>query len=177
MSQEGSDVFDSLWRWKSFNYVDLGFIYLEPSLRDYVSQHDSLLHHKVALLPVKGQILLLAACEDQLQVLKTLVERIFVNREIVHEDFEESFGHIGEDAEHAALKTSRGVAQPKRHATIRKYAEQTRGCSFLLIFRSDWNLVVPRVSIQKAIVLMTCKSLEHLINKRKGEVILPCGSV
>jgi hypothetical protein len=56
---------------------------------------------------------------------------------------------VREYADHAPLKSSRYIAQPKRHATVGKCPEGTYKCSLLLVFE-----VISRITIQKAIIFV-----------------------
>ena len=47
------------------------FVHLSPFLGDYMTQNNTLLNHKVALLPIQYQILFSASSENQTEMVKT----------------------------------------------------------------------------------------------------------
>ena len=75
------------------------------------------------------------------------------------------FHHIREKTEHASLECHESVAQSKGHASVCEGSEKAGERSLLLIFCSNRDLIVSRVSIQEAIVLMSSQAFEHLIDE------------
>lgn len=71
----------------------------------------------------------------------------------------------------APLKCPWQLTQLKRHATKNKRVVRTSKCGFVLIFQCNSYLVIPIIVIQKTIILV-CKSVQHLINKRQEKVVL-----
>ena len=69
------------------------------------------------------------------------------------------FDHIRKYCHHASLKGSQGVTKSKWHSPKSKCAIRAREGGFLLIFQSNGDLIVSRVSIQKAKVIISCKSI------------------
>jgi hypothetical protein len=59
-----------------------------------------------------------------------------------------------EYADHASLKSSRCIAQPKRHVRVGKCPKRTGKCCLLLIFRVYKDLVISRITIQEAIIFV-----------------------
>jgi hypothetical protein len=53
---------------------------------------------------------------------------------------------------------------------------KSEGC-LLLIFGVYMDLVISRITIQKAIVLVPCQALHHLINEWEWKMILPSGGI
>jgi hypothetical protein len=80
---------------------------------------------------------------------------------------------VREYADHALLKSSRYIAQPKRHATVGKCPKGKYKCSLLLVFEVHWDLVISRITIQKAIIFVPSQMLHHLINQWKWKIIFP----
>ena len=81
------------------------------------------------------------------------------HREIIHEDFNGFFDHVRKYCHHASLKGSWGVTQPKWHSLERECAIRACEGGFLLIFRSNGDMIVFRISIQKAKVLIPRESI------------------
>ena len=68
MTKELSNCFHICGRLQLGNNVDFGFINFNSSARYYMPQYNSLVYHKMALLPIKHQILLYAPLQDGLQI-------------------------------------------------------------------------------------------------------------
>jgi len=60
MAQKRANLFHRSWGRKVGYQIYLRLVYLYPLMRDDVSEHNSLLYHKMALLPIEHQVLLFA---------------------------------------------------------------------------------------------------------------------
>lgn len=74
-------------------------------------------------------------------------------------------------------KSSWSITQSERHFSVYKGAIRTSNCGLLMIFWCYRNLIIPWIPIQKAVMWMSNKSFLHLINERKGKVIISKGVV
>ena len=75
------------------------------------------------------------------------------------------------------LKCCRGIAQAERHSTISKCPKWTCEHSLFLVLRSNRNLIIPRVTVQKTVILVARQSFKHLINEEKQKMILTSCSI
>ena len=96
---------------------------------------------------------------------KTTVEVISIDKEVIHENFQDITKKVGEDCHHASLKYCTGVAQSKWHACEGEYAKRTCERRLLLIFGMDYNLVVAQISVQEAKVTCSCQSVHDLVDE------------
>src|SRR4051812_46546515 len=75
MTEKTSNTFDVPWIGNPFNCFDLGSVHLNSPLGNLVAENNSLVEHKVALLPVKHQISLLTSLQNFIKVVETMVKR------------------------------------------------------------------------------------------------------
>ena len=73
---------------------------------------------------------------------------------------------------HASLEGHGGITKSEWNAFEGESAKQTSERSLLLIIGVDSNLIVARVSVQKAEVIWSCQSVQDLVDERKREVVL-----
>ena len=81
---------------------------------------------------------------------KKTLKVISKDEKVAHENFQAIAKKVGEDCRHASLKCPVGVAQSKWHASEGECVKETCERRLLLIVRMNHNLVVTRISIQKA---------------------------
>jgi len=105
-------------------------------------------------------------------VVKTFRKGISIHGEVIHKYFKETFPHVGENTEHTTLERRRCIAQPKGHALV--CSERTRKGGLLLIFGSNQNLIIPRITIKKAVVLLASRSSIWSMKRRGNMVCNQC---
>ena len=128
-----------------------------------MAKNNSLCHHKVTLLPIQHQILLLASLEHFLQIIKAVIKIVPKSREVIHEDVHKILDHIAKDAQHAPLKGSRHVTKFEWHPAIGESAKWTGKSGLFLIFWINFYLVVTTIPVKKAIELMSHCSFKELV--------------
>lgn len=91
-------------------------------------------------------------CEINYQLIKFL------------ERYKITFNHIRENVDRALLKSSMGIAQPKRHMAVVKCTKMISKCGIFLVFGVQWNLIIAGVAIKQVVISMASQSFHHLIN-------------
>src|SRR3954466_10098828 len=109
MTGNTTNTFDIPWIWHPLNCFDLGPVHLNSPLGNLVAKNNSLVDHKVELLPVKHQIRLLTSLQNFIKVVETMVKRGSIDGEIVHEYLHNFFAKTMKDCRHTPLKSSRGI--------------------------------------------------------------------
>ena len=107
-----------------------------------MSQHNSLVDHKMAFLLVQHQVLLDTPMLDSLQVDQAFFKAPSINCDIIHVDLHNALHQVTEDAEHASLECGRGITQAERHPPIGICAKWAGEGGLLLIFYSNLNLEI-----------------------------------
>ena len=134
MTQELPNYFYICWRWQLGDEFNFCFVDFYSPTGNNVSQYDSLVNHKMALLPVEHQVLLYAPPQDGLQISQTFFIISSIDSDIIHVYFHYAFHHIAEHAKHTSLESSRGVAKAKMHPLVRIGAKWTsKGSLFLIL--------------------------------------------
>ena len=123
----------------SLAMASIFFIHLNFILRNLMIQDNFMPYHEVTFLPVQCQIFLDTTLEDEFEMVKTLMEWVSINGEIIHEYFQKLFHHIREKTQHATLKYCWGIAQAERHSPISKCPKWTCESSLFLVLRSNEN--------------------------------------
>ena len=129
-------------------------------------KYNALLYHKMELLPIEYKIGLLASDQHRPQILQEIFKAASQDRKIINKDLDCLFNHIGEYGHRTVLECARRVAQLEGHPSECECTIGTCECLLLLIFKGYNNLIVAGISIQKAIVFVSGKSIQHLIQKR-----------
>ena len=75
------------------------------------------------------------------------------------------------------LKHCWGIAQAERYSTISKCPKWTCKRSFFLVLRCNRDLVIPRVTVQETVILVTRQTFKHLINEGKWKMVLTSCSI
>src|ERR1041385_2527629 len=109
MTEKTTNTFDVPWVGHPFNFIDLGSVHFNSPLGNLVAKNNSLVDHKVALLPVKHQIFLLTSLQNFIKVVDTMVKRGSIDGEIVHEYLHNFFTKTMKDSRHTPLKSSKGI--------------------------------------------------------------------
>src|ERR1041385_1704249 len=109
MTEKTTNTFYVPWIGHPFNCFSLGPVHLNSPLRNLVAKNNSLVDHKVTLLPVKHQICLLTSLQNFIKVVDTMVKRGSIDGEIVHEYLHNFFTKTIKDSRHTPLKSSRGI--------------------------------------------------------------------
>ena len=73
------------------------------------------------------------------------------------------FYQIFKNCHHAPLKSSRCIAQPKKHSSISKCSIQTHQTCLLLIFWGYQNMKITKQTIQEIIAHLSRKLLHYLV--------------
>ena len=81
---------------------------------------------------------------------KRTLKVVSKDKKVVHEKFKAIAKKVGEDCRHALLKCCGGGAQSKWHASEGECAKRVCERCLLLIVGMNCNLVVARISVQKA---------------------------
>ena len=128
-------------------------------------EHYSLLHHKVGFLPTQYQSFPNVDLENLSQVSQAAVVVISKDEEIVHEDFETVDKKIGEDCRLTSIECHGGITLSEWHLSKTKRAKGTCKLYLFWIIRINSNLVIGRVSIQEAKVILSCKTVQDVVNE------------
>src|SRR3954462_5102005 len=107
MTKETSYTFDVLGTWHLFNRINLGFINFNTSFRNFMSQDNTFINHKVSLFPIQDKISFFTSLQNSIKVTQAIIKRGSINREIVHENLRNLFTKVGKYSHHASLKGSR----------------------------------------------------------------------
>src|SRR4051812_44689275 len=98
---------------------------------------------------------------------QVVIKQISSYYKVVHEDLNKLPNHIKKDSHHASLKSCRCIGHAKWYPSVCVRSIRTHEHSLLLIFRSDINLIITKISVKKAVVFMTSQSFKHLVNERQ----------
>ena len=128
-------------------------------------EHYSLSYHEVGFLIAKHQSFPNAYLQYLRQVSKTTFEVVSKDGEIIYEDFYAIAKKVGEDSRHTSLEGRGGVAQSEWHASEGEGAKRTCEHRLLLIVGVDSNLIVARISVEKAEVVRSCQSVQNLVDE------------
>ena len=143
MTKELPDCFYICWRWQLGDEFNFCFVDFYSPAGNNVSQYNSLVNHKMALLPVEHQVLLYAPLQDGLQISQTFFKIASVHSDIIHVYFHYAFHHIAKHDKHTSLKSGWGVAKTKRHSPTSIRAKWTSKGSLFLILWCNLYLKVP----------------------------------
>ena len=75
-----------------------------------VSQDNTFIDHKVALLPIQDKIGFLASLQNSIKVAQAIIKRGSINGKVIHENLNDLFTKIREYSSHTSLKSSRCIA-------------------------------------------------------------------
>ena len=107
-----------------------------------MSQHNSLVDHKMAFFPIQHQVLLDTPMQDSLQVDQAFFKAPSINCNITHVDLHNALHQITEDAEHASLECGRGITQAEGPPPIGICAKWASEGGLLLIICNNLNLEI-----------------------------------
>ena len=107
-----------------------------------MSQHNSLVYHKMAFFLIQHQVLLNTSMQDYFQVDQAFFEASSINCNIIHVDFHNALHQITEDTEHASLECGKGITHAKEHPPVGICAKWAGESGLLLVFYSNLNLKV-----------------------------------
>src|SRR6187399_2831355 len=98
MTKETSYTFDVLGTRHLLNSINFSFVNFNTSFRNFMSQDNAFINHKVALLPIQSVFISL---QNSIKVAQAIMKRSSVNREIIHEKLNNLFTKITEYSHHA----------------------------------------------------------------------------
>ena len=107
-----------------------------------MSQHNSLVDHKMTFFLVQHQVLLDTPMQDSLQVDQAFFKALSINCNIIHVDLHNVLHQITKDVEHASLECGRGITQAEGHPPVGLCAKCAGEGGLLLIFYSNLNLEI-----------------------------------
>src|SRR5918994_1943645 len=109
MTKETSYTFDVLGTRHLFNSINLGFINLDASFRNFMPQDNTFINHKVALFPIQDKISFFTSLQNLIKVAQAIIKRRSIDGEIVHENLTNIFTKVREYSHHASLKGSKCI--------------------------------------------------------------------
>ena len=93
---------------------------------------------------------------------------------IIHENIHTIINHFRKDANHNSLKCGWCIALAEGEHPVCKGTPGIGEGSFILVFRSNMDLIVPAKPIQEGEKILPRKGIKYLIDERKGKVIFLC---
>src|SRR3990170_6718769 len=115
MTKETTNTFNIFRAWHFLNCINFSFIHLNTSFRNFMSQDNTFINHKVALLPIQDEISLLASLQNSIKVAQAIIKRSFINGEIIHENLNNLFTKVREYSSHTSFKGSRCIVIRLQH--------------------------------------------------------------
>ena len=131
------------WRCQFGNKFNFCFVNFYSPTGNNVSQYNSFVNHKMALLPVEHQVLFYAPLQDSLKISQTFFKIAYIYSDIIHVYFHYVLHHIAKHTKHTSLKSDRGIAKTKRHPPISIGAKWTSKGGIFLILWYNLYLKVP----------------------------------
>ena len=98
MTKELSNCLYIRWRWQLGNKFNFCLVNFYSPARDNVSQYNSLVDHKMALLPVEHQVLLYASLQDGFQINQTFFKIATIYNDVIHVYFHYALHHVAEQS-------------------------------------------------------------------------------
>src|SRR6187399_1440960 len=68
MTKETSYTFDILRAWHLFNSINFSFVNFNASFRNFMSQDNAFINHKVALLPIQDKVSVFTSLQNSIKV-------------------------------------------------------------------------------------------------------------
>jgi hypothetical protein len=98
---------------------------------------------KSALIELDEQLLVLQSLEDQLQMINMIFHSFTKDKDVIHK-YQDKLPHIHcKNRIHEALKSCRGIAQPKWHDSKLEVSMVSLKCCLCFILRNHSNLMEP----------------------------------
>ena len=133
------------------NELNFFFVNLNSPLGYDMSQHNTLVYHKMALFPVQHQIFLNAPVHDCFKVDQAFFKTTPIYSDVIHVDLHNTLHQITENTKHASLECDRGITYAEGHPSVSISPKWTGESGIFLVLCSNFNLEVPRVAIQKVV--------------------------
>src|SRR4051812_23683176 len=109
MTKEASYTFGVLGTWHLFNSINLGFINLNASFRNFMPQDNTFINHKVALFPIQENISFFTSLQNSIKISQAIIKRRSIDGKVVHENLTNLFTKVREYSHHTSLKGSRCI--------------------------------------------------------------------
>src|SRR6187399_2304619 len=109
LTKETLYTFDVLWARHLFNSINFSFVNFNTSFRNFMTQDNAFINHKVALFPIQEKISFFTSLQNSIEVAQAIIKRSSVNRKVIHENLNNLFTKIREYSYHACLKGSRCI--------------------------------------------------------------------
>ena len=136
MAKELPNCFYICWRRQFGNKFNFCLVNFYSPAGNNMPQCNSLVHHKMAFLPVKHQVLFNAPLQDSFKISQTFFK-------VIHVYFHYALHHIAKHTKHTSLKGDRCVTKTKRHPPVSISAQWASKGSLFLIFWCNLYLKVP----------------------------------
>src|SRR3990170_6095213 len=107
MTEKTTNTFNVTRTWHLLNCVYLSFVHFNTTFKNFMTQDNAFIDHKVALLPIQDKVSLLTSLQNSIKVAQAIIKRSSINRKIIHENFNNLFIEIREYSSHASLESSR----------------------------------------------------------------------
>ena len=122
----------------NFRFIDLN------SLVGYdMSNHNSLVDHKMVLFLVKHQIFLNTPMQDGFQADQAFFKTPSIYCNVIHVDLHNALCQITEDTKHASLECGRVVTLAEGHPPVSMSPKWTGESGLFLVLCSNFDLEVP----------------------------------
>ena len=108
---------------------------------------NSLIYHKMALLPVKHQVFFNASVKNSLKVRQALLKSTTINGDVIHVHFYNVFHHIIENTEHTPLEWGKCIVEAKRHSPVGISSKAASEGGLLLVLHINLYLKISRIAI------------------------------
>ena len=112
-----------------------------------MSKDNSLIYHKMKLLPVKHQVFFNVFIKNSLKVGQALLKSTSIYGDVIHIDFHNAFHHITENAEHTPLEGGRCIVEAKRHSLVGISSKGASEGGLLLVLHNNLYLKISRIAI------------------------------
>src|SRR3954468_24359986 len=110
-----------------------GSVYFNTSFRNFMPKNNPFINHKGTFLPIKNKISFFTSLQNFIKIVQTIIKGSPIDGKIVHEYLHNFFTKTMKDSRHASLKSSRSIAQTKRHTSISVSFVRTSKSGLLLI--------------------------------------------
>src|SRR3954468_11852623 len=109
MTKETSYTFDVLGTRHIFNSINFSFINFNTSFRNFMSQNNTFINHKVALFPIQYKISFFTSLQNSIKIAQAIIKRRSIDEKVVHGNLTNLFTKVREYSHHASFKGSRCI--------------------------------------------------------------------